>query len=215
MVLIDEIDKMGRGFHGDPAAVMLELLDPEQNGAFRDHYLDVPLDLSKVLFVCTANVMDTIPKALRDRMEVCASSCCQASAQVLSHWQLQRQAVKPLHWNSYAFAAMAMRHTLMGHTLVCSSSACHRPVAGGMQVIELSGYTEHEKMQISRKYLEPQVRNSCAIPEGSVELTDGALDMLIKQYCRESGVRNLKKQLEKVFRKIALVLATSDQVTVR
>jgi ATP-dependent Lon protease len=82
-------------------------------------------------------------------------------------------------------------------------------------VIELSGYTEDEKRHIARLYLEREVRKACAIPEGAVELSDGALDVIIKQYCRESGVRNLKKQLEKVFRKAALALATSDHVTVR
>ena len=89
----------------------------------------------------------------------------------------------------------------------------HRCTA--LQVIQLSGYTEHEKQHIARLYLEKEVRKNCAIPEGSVELTDKALDVLIKQYCRESGVRSLKKHLEKVFRKVALKLATSDQVTVR
>lgn len=84
-----------------------------------------------------------------------------------------------------------------------------------MQVIQLSGYTEDEKRHIARLYLEKEVRAGCAIPENSVELTDGALDVVIKQYCRESGVRNLKKQLEKAYRKVALKLATSEHLRVR
>jgi ATP-dependent Lon protease len=85
---------------------------------------------------------------------------------------------------------------------------------GAVQVIELSGYTWHEKIHIARNYLEKQVRSDCAIPEGSVDLTDDAMSTIIQQYCRESGVRNLKKQLEKVYRKAALHLATSQAIEV-
>jgi ATP-dependent Lon protease len=85
---------------------------------------------------------------------------------------------------------------------------------GALQVIELSGYTWHEKIHIARNYLEKQVRSDCAIPEGSVDLTDDAMSTIIQQYCRESGVRNLKKQLEKVYRKAALHLATSQAIDV-
>lgn len=84
-----------------------------------------------------------------------------------------------------------------------------------VQIIEVSGYTAFEKTHIARSYLEPTVRKACAIPEGAVELTDSALAVLIESYCRESGVRNLKKQLEKVYRKVALRLATSEQLEVR
>jgi ATP-dependent Lon protease len=82
------------------------------------------------------------------------------------------------------------------------------------QVIELSGYTGHEKRHIARLYLEKEVRKTCAIPEGSVEITDEAMETIIQQYCRESGVRNLKKQIEKIYRKTAMTLATSDQLEV-
>ncbi|KAI8475159.1 MAG: Lon protease C-terminal proteolytic domain-containing protein [Monoraphidium minutum] len=142
LVLIDEIDKLGRGHTGDPASALLELLDPEQNSGFLDHYLDVPIDLSKVLFVCTANVLDTIPGPLLDRMEV----------------------------------------------------------------IRLSGYASDEKTAIARSYLEPQARTDAGVPPGAVEVTDGAMGVLIDQYCREAGVRNLKKHLEKLYRKAALKL---------
>ena len=211
MVLIDEVDKLGRGFQGDPASALLELLDPEQNFAFRDHYLDVPLDLSKVLFVCTANVLDTIPRPLLDRME----------ARLLSPCAL---ALPPRHSDTSGvlLSLAAFSHSLARSYKSPPSDATLHARRGTfdtclamMQVIELSGYTEDEKTHIARLYLEKEVRAGCAIPEGAVELTDGALDTIIKQYCRESGVRNLKKQLEKVFRKAALSLATSDQVTVR
>ncbi|CAN1161608.1 Lon protease homolog 1, mitochondrial [Linum perenne] len=142
LVLIDEIDKLGRGHSGDPASAMLELLDPEQNANFLDHYLDVPIDLSKVLFVCTANVIDMIPTPLLDRMEV----------------------------------------------------------------ISIAGYITDEKMHIARDYLEKSTRETCGIKPEQVELTDAALLALIENYCREAGVRNLQKQIEKIYRKIALKL---------
>jgi ATP-dependent Lon protease len=150
LVLIDEIDKLGRGHSGDPASALLELLDPEQNSGFVDHYLDVPVDLSKVLFVCTANLLDTIPGPLLDRMEV----------------------------------------------------------------IRLSGYAGGEKRAIARTYLEPAARGDSGVPEGSVSLTDGAVGSLIDEYCREAGVRNLKKHLEKVYRKAALKLVEAGATLV-
>ncbi|GAB2229000.1 hypothetical protein Droror1_Dr00023134 [Drosera rotundifolia] len=146
LVLIDEIDKLGRGHAGDPASAMLELLDPEQNANFLDHYLDVTIDLSKVLFVCTANVVENIPIPLLDRMEV----------------------------------------------------------------IAIAGYISDEKMHIARDYLEKTTREVCGIKPEQVEVTDSALLALIENYCREAGVRNLQKQIEKIYRKIALQLVRQD-----
>ena len=140
LVLIDEVDKIGRGHQGDPSSALLELLDPEQNSSFLDHYMDVPVDLSKVLFVCTANMTDTIPRPLLDRMEM----------------------------------------------------------------IELSGYVTDEKVAIADKYLAPQAKEMSGLKEVDVELDGEAILELINKYCRESGVRNLKKQIEKVYRKSAL-----------
>jgi ATP-dependent Lon protease len=142
LVLIDEIDKLGRGWQGDPASALLELLDPEQNSSFVDHYLDVPVDLTRVLFMCTANVLDTIPGPLLDRMEV----------------------------------------------------------------IRVSGYVFNEKVAIARTYLEPQARAGAGVPEGAVRVTDDALSSLVDDYAREAGVRNLKKHVEKIYRKAALKL---------
>lgn len=142
LVLIDEIDKLGRGHAGDPASALLELLDPEQNANFLDHYLDVPIDLSKVLFVCTANVVESIPGPLLDRMEV----------------------------------------------------------------IRLVGYISDEKMHIARDYLEPAAREGCGIKKEQATITEGAFSILIETYCREAGVRNLQKHIEKIYRKIALKL---------
>ncbi|EFJ17363.1 hypothetical protein SELMODRAFT_30426, partial [Selaginella moellendorffii] len=146
LVLIDEIDKLGRGHAGDPASALLELLDPEQNANFLDHYLDVPIDLSKVLFVCTANLVENIPAPLLDRMEV----------------------------------------------------------------IRLVGYITDEKMHIARDYLERQARENCGIKKEQVELSDSAMHSLIETYCREAGVRNLQKHIDKIYRKIALKLVRRE-----
>ncbi|SCU99902.1 LANO_0F04258g1_1 [Lachancea nothofagi CBS 11611] len=141
LILIDEIDKIGHGgIHGDPAAALLELLDPEQNNSFLDNYLDIPMDLSKVLFVCTANTLDTIPRALLDRMEV----------------------------------------------------------------IELTGYVAEEKIKIAEQYLSPTAKRDAGLENAQVNLSEEAVIALMKLYCRESGVRNLKKHIEKVYRKAAL-----------
>ncbi len=140
LILIDEVDKIGRGHQGDPSSALLELLDPEQNNSFLDHYMDIPVDLSKVLFVCTANMTDTIPRPLLDRMEV----------------------------------------------------------------IELSGYVADEKKAIADRYLAPQAKELSGLKDVDVKLDDSAIEELINKYARESGVRNLKKHIEKIYRKSAL-----------
>ncbi|CAG9773095.1 unnamed protein product [Ceutorhynchus assimilis] len=139
LVLIDEVDKIGKGYSGDPSSALLELLDPEQNANFLDHYLDVPVDLSKVLFICTANVVDTIPEPLRDRMEM----------------------------------------------------------------IDMSGYVAEEKLAIAKQYLLPQAMRDSGLKDDHIKVEDEALKILIRSYCRESGVRNLQKHIEKVVRKVA------------
>ncbi|SCV04037.1 LAMI_0H12926g1_1 [Lachancea mirantina] len=140
LILIDEIDKIGHGgIHGDPAAALLELLDPEQNNSFLDNYLDIPIDLSKVLFVCTANTLDTIPRPLLDRMEV----------------------------------------------------------------IELTGYVADEKIKIAEQYLSPNAKKAAGLENANVNISETAITNLMKHYCRESGVRNLRKQIEKIYRKAA------------
>ncbi|XP_044735825.1 lon protease homolog, mitochondrial isoform X2 [Chrysoperla carnea] len=139
LVLIDEVDKIGKGYQGDPSSALLEMLDPEQNANFLDHYLDVPVDLSKVLFICTANVIDTIPEPLRDRMEL----------------------------------------------------------------IDMSGYVAEEKMAIAKQYLIPQAMKDSGLKSENILIKDDSLQELIKRYCRESGVRNLQKQIDKVVRKVA------------
>src|SRR5438445_1803852 len=143
VLLIDEIDKMGADFRGDPASAMLEVLDPEQNRNFRDHYLDLPFDLSKTLFICTANTLDTIPSPLLDRMDV----------------------------------------------------------------IQLSGYTEDEKFGIAKRYLVPKQLEAHGLGSGQVAITDRALRLIICEYTREAGVRNLERRLADVLRKSARQIA--------
>jgi ATP-dependent Lon protease len=141
--LIDEIDKMGADFRGDPASAMLEVLDPEQHSTFRDHYLDLPFDLSKVLFICTANQVETIPGPLLDRMDV----------------------------------------------------------------IQLSGYTEEEKLGIARRHLLPKQLEAHGLADKQVSFTDDALRLIEREYTREAGLRNLERQIAAVCRKAATQIA--------
>jgi ATP-dependent Lon protease len=151
VLMLDEIDKLGRGIQGDPASALLEVLDPEQNSTFRDNYLGVPFDLSKVLFIATANQLDTIPGPLRDRMEI----------------------------------------------------------------IELTGYTEDEKVEIARRYLMRRQLEANGLKAEQASVSDEALHTIAREYTREAGCRNLEREIGSVLRNVAVRVAEGRADSVR
>ena len=144
--MLDEIDKLGADFRGDPSSALLEVLDPEQNNSFQDHYLDVPFDLSKVMFIATANILDTIPPALRDRMEV----------------------------------------------------------------LQLLGYTQDEKVHIAERHLIARQREANGLTAGNITFTRGALRHIISGYTREAGLRNLEREIGTICRGVASKIAGGE-----
>jgi ATP-dependent Lon protease len=148
--MLDEIDKIGQDFRGDPASALLEVLDPEQNNSFSDHYLDVPFDLSNVMFITTANLLHPIPAVLRDRMEV----------------------------------------------------------------IEMPGYTDLEKVQIAKRYLVPRELENHGLKKRHILFSDAVLKRIIRDYTRESGLRNLDREVATICRKVARVVATGKKSAV-
>ena len=145
--LLDEVEKMSMDFRGDPSAALLEVLDPEQNHTFLDHYLDVEYDLSNVMFICTANVLHTVPQALRDRMEV----------------------------------------------------------------LQLAGYTELEKIEIARRFLVAKSLEATGLTSANVTFKDEAFQTIVQRYTREAGVRNLERELASICRKIARKVVTEGK----
>ena len=151
VMMLDEVDKLGVGFHGDPSSALLEVLDPEQNSTFRDNYLAVPFDLSKVMFIATANILDTVPGPVRDRMEV----------------------------------------------------------------IELPGYTEEEKLEIAKRYLLKRQLAASGLTSEQCEITEDAIRVIIRDYTREAGVRNLERLIGAAFRHAAMRIAEGAAERVR
>jgi ATP-dependent Lon protease len=149
--MLDEIDKLNASYQGDPASALLEVLDPEQNSTFRDNYIAQPFDLSRVLFIATANVLETIPGPLRDRMEI----------------------------------------------------------------IQLTGYTEEEKLQIARRYLVQRQMKANGLQAAQVEITDAALKRVIHEYTRESGCRNLEREIGALLRRAAMLIAEGKTTAVK
>jgi ATP-dependent Lon protease len=149
--MLDEMDKLGAGFHGDPSSALLEVLDPEQNSTFRDNYLGVPFDLSQVVFIGTANVLDNVPCPLRDRMEI----------------------------------------------------------------IELPGYTEEEKLEIAKRYLVGRQLSAHGLAPDQCEITDEAVRAIIHDYTREAGCRNLERAIGSVLRSVAVRIADGSAQKIR
>ena len=149
--MLDEVDKLGAGFHGDPSSALLEVLDPEQNSTFRDNYLGVAFDLSKVMFIATANMLDTIPGPVRDRMEI----------------------------------------------------------------IEIPGYTEQEKLEIAKRYLLKRQLKAAGLTAEQCEITESAIRDIIRDYTREAGVRNLERLIGAICRHAAMRIAEGSAESVR
>jgi ATP-dependent Lon protease len=150
VLMLDEIDKLGNDYRGDPSSALLEILDPQQNNSFRDHYLDLPFDLSRVFFIATANQLGPIPPPLRDRMEV----------------------------------------------------------------INLAGYSDMEKLQIAKRYLSPRQIEENGLKPGQLTISDAAVELLATRYTREAGVRQLERNIGRVARKVALKIAQGEAETV-
>src|SRR5262249_47722609 len=140
VMMLDEVDKVGADWRGDPSSALLEVLDPEQNYNFRDNYLDLAFDLSRVMFIATANSLEPIPPPLRDRMEI----------------------------------------------------------------LELSGYTEEQKLHIARRYLLPKQIKANGLKDDEISIDDGAIKRIINDYTREAGVRNLEREIATCCRKVAM-----------